>query len=200
MTSPEPASSGSTSASAPSSSRSAMWTRADRRRGRRIVRLARWPWPPDQRIGRCLQHARAVRRRGGAGAGRHHPHLRLQLSGKPARPLDQGLTMPKLAIRGLNKWFGALEALRNLNLDVERGGFVSVVGPSGCGKTTFLRIVAGLEPASGGEVLIDERVVRGPGGDRGFVLQTDNLLPWRTVLTNASIGPEIAGRSGEAAW
>jgi NitT/TauT family transport system ATP-binding protein len=103
----------------------------------------------------------------------------------------------KLAIRGLSKWFGELEALRNLDLEVERGGFVSVVGPSGCGKTTFLRIVAGLEPATSGEVLLDGRLVRGPGGDRGFVFQTDNLLPWRTVLANAMIGPEVAGRSGE---
>jgi NitT/TauT family transport system ATP-binding protein len=103
----------------------------------------------------------------------------------------------KLAIRGLSKWFGELEALRNLDLEVERGGFVSVVGPSGCGKTTFLRIVAGLEPATAGEVLLDGRLVRGPGGDRGFVFQTDNLLPWRTVLANAMIGPEVAGRGGE---
>jgi NitT/TauT family transport system ATP-binding protein len=103
----------------------------------------------------------------------------------------------KLAIRGLSKWFGELEALRNIDLEIERGGFVSVVGPSGCGKTTFLRIVAGLEPATEGEVLLDGRLVRGPGGDRGFVFQADNLLPWRTVLANAMIGPEVAGRSGE---
>jgi NitT/TauT family transport system ATP-binding protein len=102
---------------------------------------------------------------------------------------------PKLAVRGLNKWFGELEALRNVDVEVERGGFVSVVGPSGCGKTTFLRIVAGLEPASTGEVLLDGREVRGPGGDRGFVFQSDNLLPWRTVLANALIGPEVAGRA-----
>src|SRR5438552_12818971 len=105
---------------------------------------------------------------------------------------------PKLAIRHLGKWFGSLEALRDLDIEVERGGFVSVVGPSGCGKTTLLRIVAGLEPASAGEVLIDGRAVHGPGGDRGFVFQTDNLLPWRTVLSNAVIGPEIAGRVGAA--
>ena len=101
--------------------------------------------------------------------------------------------MPKLAVRHLSKWFGELEALRNLDIGVERGGFVSVVGPSGCGKTTFLRIVAGLEPASAGDVLLDGRAVRGPGGDRGFVFQSDSLLPWRTVLANARIGPEVAG-------
>ena len=104
----------------------------------------------------------------------------------------------KLAIRHLSKWFGPLEALRDINVEVERGGFVSLVGPSGCGKTTFLRIVAGLEPASAGDVLIDDRVVRKPGSDRGFVFQTDNLLPWRSVLANALIGPELARRCGAA--
>jgi NitT/TauT family transport system ATP-binding protein len=105
---------------------------------------------------------------------------------------------PKLAVRNLSKWFGELEALRDINLEVERGGFASVVGPSGCGKTTFLRIVAGLEPATGGEVLLDGRRLSGPGGDRGFVFQTDSLLPWRTVLSNALIGPEVAGNVGAA--
>src|SRR5215468_8502065 len=104
--------------------------------------------------------------------------------------------MHKLAISGLTKRFGALDALRRIDLSVERGEFIALVGPSGCGKTTFLRIVAGLEPATAGEVLLDGRAVVKPGGDRGFVFQTDNLLPWRTVLTNALIGPEVAGRAG----
>jgi NitT/TauT family transport system ATP-binding protein len=83
-------------------------------------------------------------------------------------------------------------------LDVERGEFISVVGPSGCGKTTFLRIIAGLEPASSGEVLLDGRAVHAPGGDRGFVFQSDSLLPWRTVFANAIIGREVAGQVGPA--
>jgi NitT/TauT family transport system ATP-binding protein len=102
----------------------------------------------------------------------------------------------KLAISRLNKSFGELEALRSIDLDIERGEFISVVGPSGCGKTTFLRIVAGLEQATSGNVLLDGHEVRKPGGDRGFVFQNDNLLPWRSVLANAMIGREIAGTSG----
>jgi NitT/TauT family transport system ATP-binding protein len=102
----------------------------------------------------------------------------------------------KLTIAGLGKSFGPLQALRDINVAVGRGEFISVVGPSGCGKTTFLRIVAGLEPASAGEVLLDGRAVQGPGTDRGFVFQTDNLLPWRTVYANAIIGREIAGQVG----
>jgi NitT/TauT family transport system ATP-binding protein len=102
----------------------------------------------------------------------------------------------KLQIFHLGKSFGQLRALQDINLVVERGEFIAVVGPSGCGKTTFLRIVAGLEPASSGEARLDGRAISGPGGDRGFVFQTDNLLPWRTVFANAIIGREVAGRIG----
>jgi NitT/TauT family transport system ATP-binding protein len=105
---------------------------------------------------------------------------------------------PKLQISCLAKSFGELQALHDINLAIERGEFIAVVGPSGCGKTTFLRIVAGLEPASSGEVELDGRAVTGPGGDRGFVFQTDNLLPWRTVFANAIIGREVAGQVGPA--
>jgi NitT/TauT family transport system ATP-binding protein len=100
---------------------------------------------------------------------------------------------PKLTVSHLCKWFGDLEALRDIDLAVERGEFISVVGPSGCGKTTFLRIVAGLEHATAGDVVLDGRVVRKPGTDRGFVFQNDSLLPWRTVFANAVIGRELAG-------
>jgi NitT/TauT family transport system ATP-binding protein len=103
----------------------------------------------------------------------------------------------KLTVANLSKRFGTLEALRNIDFSVNSGAFVSIVGPSGCGKTTFLRIVAGLEEASAGEVRIDGRAVTGPGSDRGFVFQQDSLLPWRSVLSNAFIGPEISGKTGE---
>jgi NitT/TauT family transport system ATP-binding protein len=105
----------------------------------------------------------------------------------------------KLAISALDKRFGDLDVLLGIDLAVAHGEFIALVGPSGCGKTTFLRIVAGLEPASAGEVRLDGRAVHGPGGDRGFVFQTDNLLPWRSVLANALIGPEIAGEAGSPA-
>ena len=100
---------------------------------------------------------------------------------------------PKLAVSQLSKSFGDLEVLRGINLAIERGEFIALVGPSGCGKTTFLRIIAGLERETAGEVLLNGRLVRKPGLDRGFVFQNDNLLPWRTVFANAMIGREIAG-------
>jgi NitT/TauT family transport system ATP-binding protein len=103
----------------------------------------------------------------------------------------------KVEISGLSKWFGDLEALKQIDVAVEQGEFISVVGPSGCGKTTFLRMVAGLEPATSGTILIDGQPLRGPGNNRGFVFQNDSLLPWRTVLANALIGPEVAGKVGD---
>jgi NitT/TauT family transport system ATP-binding protein len=103
----------------------------------------------------------------------------------------------KLEITGLSKWFGELEALRNIDVAVERGEFISVVGPSGCGKTTFLRMVAGLELATSGTILLDGNRLTGPGSNRGFVFQNDSLMPWRTVLANALIGPEVAGQVGD---
>jgi NitT/TauT family transport system ATP-binding protein len=103
------------------------------------------------------------------------------------------LSMPKLAVQGLNKSFDDLLVLRDIGMEVAAGEFISIVGPSGCGKTTFLRIIGGLEPASSGRILLDGRPIDRPGGDRGFVFQADSLLPWRTVLDNAIIGLELNG-------
>jgi NitT/TauT family transport system ATP-binding protein len=108
------------------------------------------------------------------------------------------MAAPKLQVSHLGKRFGDLDALRGIDLTIERGEFISVVGPSGCGKTTFLRIIAGLEPATSGEVLLDGRTVNEPSGDRGFVFQNDSLLPWRTVFDNTIIGREVRSRVGAA--
>jgi NitT/TauT family transport system ATP-binding protein len=110
----------------------------------------------------------------------------------------QGAAPVKLTIHGVHKQFGDLVALNDVNLDVAEGEFVCVVGPSGCGKTTLLRIVAGLEEADLGSIAIDGKQVRGPGADRGFVFQSDCLLPWRTVMSNALVGLEINGRRNAA--
>jgi NitT/TauT family transport system ATP-binding protein len=100
----------------------------------------------------------------------------------------------KLTSRSLSKRFGDLEVLRDISVAVDDGEFVGLVGPSGCGKTTFLRIVCGLEPADSGTISVDDTVVSGPGRDRGFVFQSDCLLPWRSVLDNTVVGLELAGR------
>ncbi|MBI4319377.1 MAG: ABC transporter ATP-binding protein [Chloroflexi bacterium] len=87
-----------------------------------------------------------------------------------------------------------LEVLRDVSLSVSSGEFVSIVGASGCGKTTLLRILDGLVPASGGEILLDGKPVSKPGTDRGFVFQKDTLWPWRTVEGNVVFGLEVRRR------
>jgi NitT/TauT family transport system ATP-binding protein len=104
----------------------------------------------------------------------------------------------KLNVAGLGKRFADLDVLKGIDVDITDGEFISIVGPSGCGKTTFLRIVAGLEHATSGELRLDGHVVREPGIDRGFVFQSDSLLPWRSVLANAMVGLEVAGQAGPA--
>ena len=99
----------------------------------------------------------------------------------------------KLRVSHLSKRFGDLDVLRDISVDVGEGEFISIVGPSGCGKTTFLRIVGGLEKASSGDLRLDGELIDRPGANRGFVFQQDNLLPWRNVIDNAEIGPEIGG-------
>ena len=84
-------------------------------------------------------------------------------------------------------------ALEDFNLDVKRGEFVCLLGPSGCGKTTVLRILAGLDSSTGGEVLLEGRTVRSAGPDRGMVFQEFALFPWRTVRRNIEFGLEIKG-------
>jgi NitT/TauT family transport system ATP-binding protein len=108
------------------------------------------------------------------------------------------MSTPKLTSRSLTKRFGDLEVLRDISVTVDDGEFVALVGPSGCGKTTFLRIASGLEPADSGTISVDGAVVTGPGRDRGFVFQSDSLLPWRSVLNNTIVGLELAGRIGAA--
>lgn len=88
---------------------------------------------------------------------------------------------------------GRLEAISDASIAINDKEFVCLLGPSGCGKSTWLRIVAGLESATAGEVLYKGAPVTGPGKERGMVFQEYSLLPWRTVADNVSLGPEFAG-------
>ncbi|MFI6904641.1 ABC transporter ATP-binding protein [Nonomuraea sp. NPDC050394] len=103
-----------------------------------------------------------------------------------------------IEIRGLSKSFvgqdgGRVQALSDVDLDVEENEFLTVLGPSGCGKTTLLKAVAGLVPADSGEIRVDGAPVRGPGPDRSMVFQNFALLPWATVLDNVAFGLELRG-------
>ena len=87
-----------------------------------------------------------------------------------------------------------VRALEEIDLKVARGGFVTVVGASGSGKSTLLSLIAGLSPPTTGEVRLDGRPVTGPGPDRGLVLQTGAVYPWRTVERNVAFGLELLRR------
>ena len=86
-------------------------------------------------------------------------------------------------------------AIRDISLTVDAGDFVSVVGPSGCGKTTMLNTIAGFLAPTAGRIRVDDRVVSGPGPDRGVVFQSFALFPWRNVLDNVAFGPKMRGVS-----
>jgi NitT/TauT family transport system ATP-binding protein len=107
--------------------------------------------------------------------------------------------MSDLRIEHVSKRFGDVEALRAMTIDVEAGEFVSIVGPSGCGKTTLMRIIAGLETPDSGTVRVGGQPVKGPGIDRGFVFQSDSLLPWQTIWQNTILGLKLNGRLDRAA-
>jgi NitT/TauT family transport system ATP-binding protein len=104
---------------------------------------------------------------------------------------------PMIRVVGLSKVYttneGPLHALSDINLEVARGEFLSVVGPSGCGKSTLLMLVAGLDRATSGEVFVDGTRVTGPYTDLGIVFQESILLDWRTVLDNVLLQQEIRG-------
>jgi NitT/TauT family transport system ATP-binding protein len=97
-------------------------------------------------------------------------------------------------VRRISKIYGGgVHALDNINVDFPRGQLTSLLGPSGCGKTTLLKIIAGLLPATSGEVMVNGRPVTGPGPERAFVFQDFALLPWASVLRNVAFGLELRG-------
>jgi len=84
-----------------------------------------------------------------------------------------------------------LSVLRELSLDILEDEFVCIIGPSGCGKTTLLSIIAGLQPATSGRILVDGHIVSGPGRDRGVVFQEDAIFLWRKVIHNVEYGLQL---------
>jgi NitT/TauT family transport system ATP-binding protein len=99
-----------------------------------------------------------------------------------------------ISMRDVSKtFFGPtnVHALDNISCDIKECEFVSILGPSGCGKSTALRIMAGLLDYQGGPVEVVGKEVYGAVDDAGVVFQTSNLLPWRTVTANLTLGLEM---------
>ena len=99
----------------------------------------------------------------------------------------------QLSIRGVSRTFTsargkATQALLPVDFEVRENDFVTILGPSGCGKSTMLRIVAGLDFPTTGQVVLDGQPVEGPGADRGMVFQSYTLFPWLTIEQNIRFG------------
>ena len=103
-----------------------------------------------------------------------------------------------IAIRGVQKIFGEdsdtpFQALREINVDIESGEFISVVGPSGCGKSTLMLMVAGLLRRSRGDIVVDGKSVTRPITDVGIAFQDHLLLDFRTAFENVLLHADIRG-------
>ena len=126
----------------------------------------------------------------------------LELLDRPRRTfttVERARPAHGLSVRldGVEKRFGERTVLRGIDLDIAAGSFVAIVGRSGGGKSTILRLLAGLETASGGELLLDDRTFTGlPEGVR-MLFQDARLLPWQRVVDNVGIarGPDWRNRA-----
>lgn len=82
-------------------------------------------------------------------------------------------------------------AIKNISFNIKEGEFISIVGPSGCGKTSILSMIAGLLSPTDGIITLDGQEIKKPGTDIGYMLQKDQLFPWRTIYKNIVLGLEI---------
>jgi ABC-type nitrate/sulfonate/bicarbonate transport system ATPase subunit len=111
---------------------------------------------------------------------------------------------PKIELRGISKSFrlggGRFRpVIDDITFSAQPGEFVSIIGPSGCGKSTLFNIMAGLDKASAGHVLVDGEVVTGQQEHFAYMPQKDLMFPWRTVLQNTMLGLEVQGVGKKAA-
>ena len=119
--------------------------------------------------------------------------MALSMTARTIDPSRSTMSDAIVEVRDICKRYGDIEALRNINLQFERGKLTTLLGPSGCGKTTLLKIIAGLVPSTSGEIRVNGKIVTGPGPERAFVFQDFALMPWATVLRNVAFGLELKG-------
>jgi ABC-type nitrate/sulfonate/bicarbonate transport system ATPase subunit len=106
----------------------------------------------------------------------------------------------KIVCRNISKIFiqkgtQRVHVLEDISVSVKKNEFVVILGPGQSGKSTLLRIIAGLETPSTGQVFLDGKEIDGPGPDRGLVFQSYMLFPWKTVMGNVELGPKLRGIS-----
>ena len=115
--------------------------------------------------------------------------------------MNASLTSKYLQIQGVAQTFktakGDFPALRNIDLTVSKGEFVTLIGHSGCGKSTLLNLIAGLTMPTEGTLICANREIAGPGPERAVVFQNHSLLPWLTCFENVYLGVErVFGQNG----
>ncbi len=107
-----------------------------------------------------------------------------------------------IEVKNINKSFEGkksdrLSVLEDINLHIDDGELVCLLGPSGCGKTTLLRLIAGLDQPTSGEIVANGEVVKKPSGDRAVIFQQYSLFPWLTVLQNVTFGLEVTKKGSK---
>lgn len=106
-----------------------------------------------------------------------------------------------LEVKNISKKYqnkeGEVQAIKDVNFQVEEGEFISIIGPSGCGKSTLLSIIAGLEEKSTGKIYIEGEEREEISNEIGYMLQRDCLLEWRNIFSNTIFGLEVKGKKDE---
>ena len=100
--------------------------------------------------------------------------------------------MSKIELKHIDKFYGKNHILKDVNLTIEDGDFMTLLGPSGCGKSTLLSLICGLMKPQTGEILLNGEPVLGNSPQIGYMLQHDHLFEWRTIYRNILLGPEIS--------
>lgn len=127
------------------------------------------------------------------------------LTNAPESVKAENVSAAKISLRHVSKTFksrqGSVLALDDISLDVSEGEFLCLVGPSGCGKSTILNLIAGLDTATEGEVLMEGEPIVAPGRERMMMFQESALFPWLDVLQNVMFGlrlkPNLTNRERE---
>jgi len=105
----------------------------------------------------------------------------------------KGLSIENISMRFDLKDGKSIQALKDVNLDIDEGQIITVLGPSGCGKTTLLNIIAGFLAPTEGQVVLNDQIVTGPAAERGMVFQQGALFEWMNVRSNVAFGPRMKG-------